>query len=65
LIYFSAGVTKFDFELLCRDGSRRPVDDYANCYWGTVPTHTLVTSSATTLQQRKNYQRFFRVSMFK
>ncbi|KAJ9586220.1 hypothetical protein L9F63_020129 [Diploptera punctata] len=28
--------------------------------WGTVPTHAIVTTSATSLEQRKNYQHFLK-----
>ncbi|PSN53016.1 Melanotransferrin [Blattella germanica] len=55
-----SGVSKSDFELLCRDGSRRSVDEYQMCNWGRVPTHSVVTTSATSLEQRKNYQRFLK-----
>lgn len=47
-----------EFELLCKDGKRMAVDDYLQCNWGTVPTNAIVTSSARSLEQRKQYQRF-------
>lgn len=50
------GVTEDQFELICRDGSRRPVTDSENCNWGKVPADAIVTSSAATLDQRKKYQ---------
>ncbi|XP_063233370.1 transferrin 2 isoform X4 [Bacillus rossius redtenbacheri] len=53
-----SGVTSADFELLCRDGTRRPVEDYFNCNWGAVPPHAIVTSSAMTVEDRRRYQRF-------
>ena len=28
-----------DFELLCLDGTRRPVDSHASCNWGTIASH--------------------------
>lgn len=49
---------KEQFELLCRDGTRRNVDEYRNCNWGNVPAHAIVTSSATNQSTRKLYQRF-------
>lgn len=55
-----SGVSKSDFELLCQDGSRRPVDEYQSCYWDVVPTHTVVTTSAKSAELRKNYQRFLK-----
>ncbi|KAJ4431498.1 hypothetical protein ANN_20096, partial [Periplaneta americana] len=54
------GISKSDFELLCRDGSRRSVDEYHACNWGTVPTHAIVTTSAKSLELRKTYQRFLK-----
>ncbi|OAD60207.1 Melanotransferrin [Eufriesea mexicana] len=46
------------FELLCRDGSRKPIDEYKYCNWGTVPSRAIVTSSATKIETRRLYQRF-------
>lgn len=46
------------FDLLCRDGMRRPLSEYRQCNWGLVPSHALVTSSARTSQERKKYQQF-------
>lgn len=51
-------VKKEQFELLCRDGTRRPVDDYRTCHWGTVPSRAIVTSSATNFEIRRKYQKF-------
>lgn len=47
-----------NFELLCKNGQRMGVDDYLQCNWGSVPTNAIVTSSARTIEQRKQYQRF-------
>lgn len=61
IIYFiisTAGVSKDMFELLCRDGTKRPISDYVNCNWGSVPTHAVVTTSATLYEQRRKYQKF-------
>ncbi|PNF26743.1 Melanotransferrin [Cryptotermes secundus] len=55
-----SGVSKSDFELLCQDGSRRPVDEYQSCYWDVVPTHAVVTTSAKSPELRRNYQRFLK-----
>lgn len=54
-------VRKEEFELLCVDGSRRPVDDYLHCNWGRAPSHALVTTSAKTGEERRLYQRFLKV----
>nr|XP_003703507.1 PREDICTED: melanotransferrin isoform X1 [Megachile rotundata] len=51
-------VKKEQFELLCRDGTRKPIDNYKLCNWGTVPSRAVVTSSATQLEHRRAYQRF-------
>ncbi|XP_017883178.1 melanotransferrin [Ceratina calcarata] len=51
-------VKKDQFELLCRDGTRKPVDDYKTCNWGIVPSRAIVTSSATNIETRRLYQRF-------
>lgn len=49
---------KEQFELLCRDGTRKPIDEYKFCNWGTVPSRAIVTSSATKIETRRLYQRF-------
>lgn len=46
------------FELLCKDGQRRPISEYRQCNWGLVPSHALVTSSARSQEERKHYQQF-------
>ncbi|NXU52866.1 TRFE protein, partial [Turnix velox] len=33
---------KNKYELLCLDGTRRPVDDYKVCHWARVPAHAVV-----------------------
>uniref|UniRef100_A0A8C4UGM8 Ovotransferrin n=1 Tax=Falco tinnunculus TaxID=100819 RepID=A0A8C4UGM8_FALTI len=33
---------KDDYELLCLDGSRQPVDNYKDCHWARVPAHAVV-----------------------
>jgi len=55
-------VSKSDFELLCQDGSRRPVDEYQSCHWDVVPTHAVVTTSAKSAELRKHYQHFLKAS---
>lgn len=51
-------VKKEQFELLCKDGTRRSVDEYSTCNWGTVPSRAIVTSSAINFKIRRMYQRF-------
>lgn len=31
-----------DFELLCRNGERRPISEYSNCNLGAAPPHGVV-----------------------
>ncbi|PKU34074.1 hypothetical protein llap_15623 [Limosa lapponica baueri] len=33
---------KGEYELLCLDGSRQPVDNYKACHWARVPAHAVV-----------------------
>uniref|UniRef100_A0A8C3KDA6 Ovotransferrin n=1 Tax=Calidris pygmaea TaxID=425635 RepID=A0A8C3KDA6_9CHAR len=33
---------KGEYELLCLDGSRQPVDNYKSCHWARVPAHAVV-----------------------
>lgn len=33
---------KDQYELLCLDGSRQPVDNYKACHWARVPAHAVV-----------------------
>ncbi|CAK9812062.1 MELTF [Anthophora plagiata] len=51
-------VKKDQFELLCRDGTRKSIDEYTHCNWGNVPSRAIVTSSATKVETRRLYQRF-------
>lgn len=54
-------MTENDFELLCKDGSRRPVGEYHNCNWGKVTSDAIVSSSAKSSDVRKKYQAFLQV----
>lgn len=58
LLSLSESVDVDRFELLCKDGQRRPLSEYRTCNWGLVPSHALVTSSARTQEERKHYQQF-------
>ncbi|XP_011142165.1 melanotransferrin [Harpegnathos saltator] len=53
-------VKKEQFKLLCKDGTRRSVDEYKICNWGTVPSRAVVTSSATKFEIRRQYQKFLK-----
>ncbi|KAI5713494.1 hypothetical protein M8J76_000517 [Diaphorina citri] len=52
------GLTKENFELLCTDGTRQPVDNYQSCNWGQVPSNAVMTTSAKSTQIRRYYQQF-------
>lgn len=47
------------FELLCKDGTKRPLSEYRSCNWGKVPSDAIVTSSGRHYEERKKYQKFF------
>lgn len=53
-----SGLSKDNFQLFCKDGTRRPLSDYQICNWGVVPGSAIVTSSALTYELRKKYQKF-------
>lgn len=44
--------------MFCKDGTRRPISEYRSCNWGQVPTHAIVTTSATSSELRIRYQKF-------
>ncbi|XP_050420671.1 melanotransferrin [Adelges cooleyi] len=47
-----------DLELLCLDGSRRPINEYERCNWGPAPTDSIVTTSAKSSSARSSYQKW-------
>ncbi|KAG5678309.1 hypothetical protein PVAND_007995 [Polypedilum vanderplanki] len=51
-------VSEDSLQLLCKNGERKPISEYLNCNWGMVPSNALVTSSARSIEERKQYQRF-------
>lgn len=55
---FAENVDAAQFELLCKDGQRKPLSEYRSCTWGLVPSHAIVTSSARSIEERKHYQLF-------
>ncbi|XP_072113075.1 uncharacterized protein [Mobula birostris] len=36
---------KNDYRLLCKDGTRKSIDEYKNCNWARVPAHAVVVRS--------------------
>lgn len=57
------GVSTDEFQLLCKNGQRMPVSDYLLCNWGMVPSNAIVTSSARTPEQRRQFQKFLETAM--
>lgn len=57
------GVSADQFELLCKNGQRMPVSEHLNCNWGMVPSNAIVTSSARTIEQRRQYQKFLKAAI--
>ncbi|KAI4460441.1 transferrin [Holotrichia oblita] len=52
------GLRADQFQLLCKDGSRKSIEQFQTCNWGEVPTNAIVVSSATLLEDRVLYQKF-------
>ncbi|KRT83633.1 hypothetical protein AMK59_4766, partial [Oryctes borbonicus] len=52
------GLRKDAFQLLCKDGTRKSIDEFRTCNWGEVPTNAIVVSSAAPIQDRVIYQKF-------
>ncbi|KAK7015526.1 Ferric iron binding [Halocaridina rubra] len=49
-----------ELELLCEDGTHRPLTEYEQCNWGSIPSNAIVTTSAKSLEQRRNIQDFLK-----
>lgn len=60
-IFFSAQLSIDGFELICLDGTRKPISDYLSCNWGKVPSDTVVVSSAVSAVDRLKYQKFLQL----
>lgn len=56
---WARNLIKNDFELLCRDGSRAPVNDYKTCNLGTVPPNAIVTRGDTPFRLIDAYVNLF------
>lgn len=48
--------TADDFELLCLDGTRAPVDSSATCNWGSIASHVIMTSLVRDTNLRSKYK---------
>ncbi|KAJ8920307.1 hypothetical protein NQ315_011969 [Exocentrus adspersus] len=53
-----AGLSADNFQLLCKDGTRRSISEYLACNWGKVPSDAVVTSSAVSFEKREILQKF-------
>lgn len=56
---WARNLIKSDFELLCRDGSRAPVNEYKTCNLGTVPPNAIVTRGDTPFRLIDAYVNLF------
>uniref|UniRef100_A0A6G1S5H7 Melanotransferrin n=1 Tax=Aceria tosichella TaxID=561515 RepID=A0A6G1S5H7_9ACAR len=56
---WARNLIKSDFELLCRDGSRAPVNEYKSCNLGRVPPSAIVTRGDTPFQLIDTYVNLF------
>lgn len=34
-----------DYELMCKDGTRKPIDEWRTCHLGKLPSNAVVTGS--------------------
>lgn len=53
-----AQYSKRDFDLLCPDGRRGPLDSYRTCNWGFVPADSVVGLSSLPQEKRQKIQAF-------
>lgn len=59
-IFITGKLSPDNFELLCQDGRRASIADYRQCSWGQAPADAIVTSSARSFRERKQYQQFLK-----
>lgn len=52
-LFLFPAAERSDYELLCLDGTRKPVMSYKNCHWAKVPAHAVVARSGDT-EKAKN-----------
>ena len=48
-----------DYELLCKDGTRAPIDNWERCYLGEVPAAAIVTAGFREKYERDIYWNLF------
>ncbi|NXX22697.1 TRFE protein, partial [Podargus strigoides] len=46
---------KDEYELLCLDGTRQPVDNYKTCHWARVPAHAVVARDDSKVEDIWNF----------
>ncbi|XP_041880443.1 serotransferrin [Corvus kubaryi] len=51
----NAPTEKDEYELLCLDGTRQPVDNYKACHWARVPAHAVVARDDTKVNDIWNF----------
>ncbi|NXI88898.1 TRFE protein, partial [Rhipidura dahli] len=51
----NAPAEKDEYELLCLDGTRQPVDNYKACHWARVPAHAVVARDDTKVNDIWNF----------
>lgn len=56
---WARNLIKSDFELLCRDGSRAPVNEYKTCNLGTIPPNAILTRGDTPFRLIDAYVNLF------
>lgn len=56
---WARNLIKSDFELLCRDGSRAPVNEYKTCNLGIIPPNAIVTRGDTPFRLIDAYVNLF------
>ncbi|KAJ8034044.1 Melanotransferrin [Holothuria leucospilota] len=52
---WAVNLSSHDFEILCRDGSRRPITEHENCRIATSPSHAVVTAGDKSKNDIHNY----------
>lgn len=56
---WARGLIKEDFELLCRDGSRAPIDQYKSCNLGKVSSNAMVARKDSSMDLINAYANLF------
>jgi len=56
IAHTNSSIRPEDFELLCKDGKRVPVDQASTCNWGTIPSHVVMTSAIHDITLRDDYK---------